>query len=71
MYIAISYPLIFGTSLHSLAYAEFNYVLAALFVLRVLSSGLYETGEVDVKSIHDLIVPLPSLESKGFRVMFQ
>jgi hypothetical protein len=56
--------------LNSLAYAEISHVLSALFRPQGPRLELYETGEMDVKMIHDLIVPLPSLESKGFRVTF-
>lgn len=31
---------------------------------------LFETTELDVKPTHDMVVPLPSLKSKGFKVKF-
>ncbi|GFF32208.1 trichodiene oxygenase [Aspergillus udagawae] len=54
----------------NLAYAEINHIIATLFRPGGPDFSLYETSEKDVKPAHDLIVPLPSLESKGFRVIF-
>ncbi|KAL8663897.1 MAG: hypothetical protein Q9202_003446 [Teloschistes flavicans] len=54
----------------NLAYCELNFILSALFRPGGLSFDLYETDETDVKPAHDLIVPLPKLESKGTRVIF-
>lgn len=30
---------------------------------------LFETDESDVKRVHDLIIPLPKLDSKGIRAI--
>ncbi|KAF7126040.1 hypothetical protein CNMCM5793_002399 [Aspergillus hiratsukae] len=54
----------------NLAYCEVNYIIAALFRPGGAEFELYETDETDVIPVHDLIVPLPRLESKGVRVIF-
>ena len=54
----------------SLAYCEINLIIAALFHPGAPEFELYETDESDVKPAHDLIVPLPSLESQGVRAKF-
>ncbi|OCL09523.1 cytochrome P450 [Glonium stellatum] len=55
----------------NLAYAEVNFMLAALF--RPGGSGfeLFETDESDVVAAHDYIVPLARLDSKGVRIIFR
>ncbi|KAJ9216495.1 hypothetical protein DTO166G4_2083 [Paecilomyces variotii] len=54
----------------NLAYCEVNHIIAALFRPGGAEFDLYETDETDVIPAHDLIVPLPKLESKGVRVIF-
>ncbi|EER24920.1 hypothetical protein D8B26_007494 [Coccidioides posadasii str. Silveira] len=54
----------------NLAYCELNHILAALFRPGGADFSLYETDESDVMPAHDLIVPLPKLDTKGVRVMF-
>lgn len=56
--------------MNSLAYCEVNHIIAALFRPGGAEFDLYETDETDVIPAHDLIVPLPKLESKGVRVIF-
>ena len=56
--------------LNSLAYCELNLVLSALFRPGGTPFELYETDETDVKPVHDVIVPLPKLGTKGCRIIF-
>ena len=56
--------------LFSLAYAELNLMLAALFRPGGPDIDLLETDETDVIQAHDFLVPLPKVETKGFRVIF-
>ena len=58
------------TDSNSLAYCELNYIIATMFRPGAVEFDLFETGELDVKPAHDMVVPLPSLESKGFKVKF-
>ena len=55
---------------NSLAYCELHLVVAALFRPGGPDFDLYETDEDDVKPVHDVIVPLPRLGSKGVRFIF-
>jgi hypothetical protein len=52
-----------------LGYAEMNHMLAALFHEGGPKLDLFETDESDAKPVHDFIVPLPRLDSKGIRVL--
>ncbi|PMB64429.1 Trichodiene oxygenase [Beauveria bassiana] len=53
-----------------LAYCEINFILAALFRPGGAEFSLHETDESDVKMVHDLIVPLRRLGSKGVQIRF-
>ncbi|KAM3475568.1 hypothetical protein MY5147_003668 [Beauveria neobassiana] len=53
-----------------LAYCEINFILAALFRPGGAEFSLHETDESDVKMVHDLIVPLRRLGSKGVQIKF-
>jgi hypothetical protein len=52
----------------SLALAEMNHALAALFRAEGPKFQLFETDRSDVEGKHDCIMPLPKLDSKGVRV---
>lgn len=52
----------------SLAQAELYSALAALFRPDGPELELFETDESDVTRVHDFIISLPKLESKGIRV---
>jgi len=54
----------------SLAFAEMNHLLAALFRENGPRFELYETDKSDVSPAHDFVVPLPKVETKGVRVIF-
>jgi hypothetical protein len=53
----------------SLAYAEMNHLLAALFRENGPKLELYKTDESDATPVHDFVVPLPKVSSKGIRVI--
>lgn len=55
--------------LHSLGKTEINFMLAALFRPGGPSMKLYETDESDVKQLHDFMLPLPKLDTKGVRAI--
>lgn len=55
----------------SLAYAELYLVLAVLFRPGGPRFELFETDERDVVQVHDFLLPLPRLDSKGMRVTVQ
>ncbi|KAK8022518.1 Cytochrome P450 [Apiospora rasikravindrae] len=55
----------------NLATAEINFMLAALFRPGAPRFELFETDETDVVAVHDYIVPLARLDSKGVRVLFR
>ncbi|KAI0116202.1 putative cytochrome P450 [Hypoxylon sp. NC0597] len=55
----------------NLATAEINIMLAALFRPGAPKFDLFETDETDVVAVHDYIVPLARLDSKGVRVVFR
>lgn len=55
---------------NSLAYCELNFILATLFRPGGADFDLYETDESDVKPVHDVIVPLPKLGTKGVQIIF-
>jgi len=54
----------------NLAYAEMYLVLAVLFRRGGPNFELFETDESDVVQVHDFLLPLPRLDSKGMRVIF-
>lgn len=53
----------------SLAYAELNHTLAALFRPGGARIELFETDESDVIPAHSSMLPLPRLDSKGVRIV--
>nr|UYM26528.1 cytochrome P450 [Talaromyces wortmannii] len=55
----------------NLAYAELYLVLAVLFRPGGQQFELFETDESDVIQVHDFLLPLPRLDSKGIRVMIK
>ena len=55
---------------NSLAYAELNLTLSALFRPGGPQIELFQTEESDLVQKHDFVIPLPKLESKGLRVKF-
>ncbi|TVY39771.1 Cytochrome P450 monooxygenase [Lachnellula occidentalis] len=52
----------------NLAYAEMYLALAVLFRPGGPNFQLFETDESDVIQVHDFLLPLPRLDSKGMRV---
>ncbi|KAI9747825.1 MAG: hypothetical protein M1815_003852 [Lichina confinis] len=54
----------------NLAYCEINLIIATLCRPDAAAFDLYDTDESDVLPAHDLIVPLPKLDTKGVRVIF-
>jgi hypothetical protein len=54
---------------YSLAMAEMSLVLAMLFRPGAPNLVIFETDESDVKHVHDFVIPLPKLSTKGVRVM--
>jgi hypothetical protein len=53
----------------SLALAEISLALAVLFGPNGPKLELFEITERDVRVVHDYIIPLPALDSKGVRVI--
>lgn len=49
--------------------AELSLVLAVLYRQGGPGLQLYETDETDVKHVHDFVIPLPKLSTKGVRVL--
>ena len=49
--------------------AEISLALAVLYRPGGPKLELFETDESDVKVIHDFLIPLPKLDSKGVRVL--
>lgn len=49
--------------------AEMSLVIAVLFRLGAPALRLFETDESDVKHVHDFIIPLPKISTKGVRVV--
>ena len=47
-----------------------NFILAALFRPDGPDFDLYDTDLSDVEPVHDMIVPLPKLGTKGCRIVF-
>ena len=56
---------------YSLAYAELYLTIAVLFRAKGPAIELFETDESDVLHIHDYVIPLPKLNTKGVRVKIQ
>ncbi|KAH9205912.1 cytochrome P450 [Leptodontidium sp. 2 PMI_412] len=54
----------------NLARAEINLTLATVF-RRFDKQQLYETSRLDVDAKYDFLLPQPSMESKGIRVLFE
>lgn len=57
-----------GNAHLSLAYAEMYLALAVLFRPGGPNFQLFETDESDIIQVHDFLLPLPRLDSKGMRV---
>ncbi|KAL3431443.1 cytochrome P450 [Aspergillus tetrazonus] len=53
----------------NLAMAELSLCLAVLHRPGGPELGLFETDETDVKQVHDFLIPLPSIDTKGIRVV--
>jgi hypothetical protein len=47
--------------------AEMSLVLAVLFRPGAPNLVLFETDESDVRHVHDFVIPLPKLTTKGVR----
>lgn len=58
--------LLFGISL---AMAEMSLALAVLYRPNGPKFELFETDESDVKPVHDFMIPVAKLSSKGVRVL--
>lgn len=55
--------------LNILALAEINILLAVLFRPEGPKLELFETDESDVTPVHDFLVSIPKLDTKGVRVI--
>lgn len=55
----------------NLAMAEMSLVLAVLYRPGGPEFELYETDESDVKHVHDFLIPLPKLDTKGVRALIR
>lgn len=53
----------------SLAHAEINLALAVLHRPGGPQLELFETDESDITHVHDYLIPLPKLSTKGVRVL--
>lgn len=56
-------------NLPSLAHAEMNHMLSALFRPGGPRIELFKTDETDVTPAHDFLIPLPKLKTKGVRIV--
>lgn len=56
---------------NSLAAAELTIVLAVLFRPDGPTLELFETDESDIAHVHDFMIPLPKLSTKGVRVLIR
>ena len=56
---------------YSLAMAEMSLILAVLYRPNGPKFELFETDETDVLHVHDFMIPLPKLDSKGVRAIFR
>lgn len=54
---------------HSLAMAELSLCLAVLHRPGGPELELFKTDESDVKHVHDFLIPLPKVDTKGVRVL--
>lgn len=54
---------------NSLAQAEINLALAVLYRPGGPQFELFETDESDIIHVHDFMIPLPKLGSKGVRIL--
>lgn len=57
--------------LNSLAQAEIGLVLAVLYRPGGPQFELFETDESDVIHVHDFLIPLPKLDTKGVRILIR
>lgn len=55
----------------NLAKAEMSLILAVLFRANGPKLELFETDESDVKMVHDFLIPLPKLDTKGVRAIIR
>ncbi|KAI0892237.1 cytochrome P450 [Annulohypoxylon nitens] len=55
----------------NLAKAEMSLILAVLFRANGPKLDLFETDESDVKMVHDFLIPLPKLDTKGVRAIIR
>ncbi|KAE8412288.1 cytochrome P450 [Aspergillus pseudocaelatus] len=53
----------------NLAMAEISLILAVLYRPNGLKLGVYETDKTDVIAVHDFMIPMPKLTSKGVRIL--
>lgn len=53
----------------SLAVSEVTMMIALLFSPDGPKMDLFETAEDDVKSVHDYMIPMPKIDTKGLRVI--
>jgi hypothetical protein len=53
----------------SLAVSEVTMMIALLFSPNGPKMDLFETAEDDVKSVHDYMIPMPKIDTKGLRVI--
>ena len=51
--------------------AEMSLILAVLYRPNGPKFELFETDETDVLHVHDFMIPLPKLDSKGVRAIFR
>lgn len=49
--------------------AEMSLILAVLFRPGGPELALYDTDETDIRHVHDFLIPLPKLSTKGVRVV--
>ena len=61
----------FCVSTNSLAQAEINLTLAVLYRPGGPELELYKTDESDIVHVHDFMIPLPKLDTKGVRVLIK
>lgn len=51
--------------------AEMSLILAVLYRPGGPEFELYETDESDVKHVHDFLIPLPKISTKGVRALIR
>jgi hypothetical protein len=49
--------------------AEMSLAIAVLFRPGAPALALFETDESDVRHVHDFIIPLPKISTKGLRAV--